>query len=589
MTPDRGETARTDRVALTMAVATLALLLVDLWVVLVVEVRAPATSVVREFGFATAWLAVGCVALRVGRPRLARLILTLSLVLAANFVGSFGLYSDAVLPRLLVTVTAFLVPLQAPVGGHLLLAYPTGVLPEVAARRLVAFGYAVGGAESLWWGLTHTSVAACERCATSFSAVAVPGVVNRVATSTFSVVWTLAAVLFLVLLVRRYRRAGHRQRRLLLLPYASIAVLVVLFGLLSLVGAGAGTSAWALSLRTLVLLQVLGTVAVPLCFLVGLLHERLSYRRIGELVVELAGSPDTDLQRSLSLALGDPHLRVVYPVGDGFVDGSGRAAPPPVADERSVVTPVGDAGADLALIRHDRSLSEEPALLTAAGSATRIILENARLAAEVRSQLLEVRESRARIVTATDEARARLERDLHDGAQQRLLAIGIALRLLRQRPGDPTLLDAAEEELVSALAEVRDLASGIHPAVLTDHGLGPALEALTHRLGRGVVLRQPAGPVGRLASPVEAAAYFAAAEAVSNALKHAAPSTVTLTLERRGDVLALAVEDDGGGGADADGAGLVGVRDRLAAVDGTLRLSTQPGEGTTLTMEIPCG
>ena len=93
----------------------------------------------------------------------------------------------------------------------------------------------------------------------------------------------------------------------------------------------------------------------------------------------------------------------------------------------------------------------------------------------MRAQLIEVRESRARIVTATNEARVRLERDLHDGAQQRLLAIGIALQLLRQQPGDTALLDAADEELVSALGELRDLASGIHPAVLTDHGLGPAL------------------------------------------------------------------------------------------------------------------
>ena len=243
------------------------------------------------------------------------------------------------------------------------------------------------------------------------------------------------------------------------------------------------------------------------------------------------------------------------------------------------MTAVGEAHAPMALIRHDRSLSEEPALLTAAGSATRLILENARLQAEVRSQLLEVRESRARIVTATNEARARLERDLHDGAQQRLLAIGIALQLLRQQPGDPVLLDAAEEELVSALAEMRDLASGIHPAVLTDLGLGPALDALARRLGRRVVLRMPAGTVRRFDPPVEAAAYFAATEAVTNALKHASPTQVTVTLEDRGDVLTVRVEDDGGGGADPGGAGLLGVRDRLASVDGSLRLTTTRGRG----------
>ncbi len=210
--------------------------------------------------------------------------------------------------------------------------------------------------------------------------------------------------------------------------------------------------------------------------------------------MSLAGDDEADLEHALAVALGDPDLRVVFPVGDTFVDGSG----PPHARLRNpttatAVTAVGEPGAPLALIRHDRSLSDEPALLTAAGSATRLILENARLQAEVRAQLLEVRASRARIVAATNEARARLERDLHDGAQQRLLAIGIALQLLRQQPGDPALLDAAEEELTSALTEMRDLASGIHPAVLTDRGLGPALDALARRLGRGVVLRMPGG------------------------------------------------------------------------------------------------
>ena len=248
-----------------------------------------------------------------------------------------------------------------------------------------------------------------------------------------------------------------------------------MYGVLSVVAAQLGTSAWGISREALLAFQVVTLLGVPVCFLIGLLNERLSYRRIGELVVELAGGTDADLEQSLAVALGDPQLRVAFPVADGYVDTQGRPVPLPEPDERTAVTAVGDRGAPMALIHHDRSLSEEPALLTAAGSATRLILENARLQAEVRAQLLEVRESRARIVTATNEARARLERDLHDGAQQRLLAIGIALQLLRQQPGDPELLAAAEAELSSALAEMRELASGIHPAVLTDLGLVPAL------------------------------------------------------------------------------------------------------------------
>lgn len=588
MSREAGGRPRGDRVAVAMVAVAAGLLALDLWVVLTAEHRAPTSSVVREFVFAASWLAVGCVALGVGRPALARLVLALTIVLAGSFVGSFGLHSQDLVPRTMVTLTTVLVPLQAPVGGHLLLAYPTGELAGRAARRLVVAGYALGVAESLWWGLTHASLSACDGCALPYTSVTVPRSLDAVVTTTFAVLWAVAALVFLVVLSHRYQRAGRRQRRLLLLPYASIAVFVSLFAVLSLVGAREGVSAWGVSMEAVVLLQVTAMLGVPLCFLIGLLHERLSYRRIGELVVSMTGAHDADLEQSLAVALGDPDLRVVFPVGDSFVDGAGHPAERPEPDGRAALTAVGDPAAPLALIRHDRSLSEEPALLTAAGSATRLILENARLQAEVRAQLLEVRESRARIVTATNEARARLERDLHDGAQQRLLAIGIALQLLRRQPGDTLLLDAAEEELVSALAEMRDLASGIHPAVLTDLGLGPALDALARRLGRRVLLRMPAGPVRRFDPPVEAAAYFAATEAVTNALKHASPTRVTVTLEDRGDVLTVRVEDDGGGGADPGGAGLLGVRDRLASVDGLLRLTTTRGRGTTLTMEIPC-
>ena len=327
---------------------------------------------------------------------------------------------------------------------------------------------------------------------------------------------------------------------------------------------------------------------MPLGFLAALVGERLAYRRIGDLVVSLAGGGEADLERSLSVALGDPQLRVAFPVTDGFVDTQGRPTAAPEADVRTVVTAVGDpdgtAGPDPAR----PLLSEEPALVTAAGSATRLILENARLHAEVRAQLLEVRESRLRIVTATDEARARLERDLHDGAQQRLLAVGIALQLLRHQPGDRTLIDAADGELASALAEMRELASGIHPAVLTDFGLGAALDTLVRRLGERVVLQEPGGPARRLAAPVEAAAYFATAEALTNALKHADPTRVSVCVEDEGERLRIRVSDDGSGGADPSGAGLLGVRDRLASVDGTLVVRSPKGAGTVLEMELPC-
>ena len=521
------------------------------------------------------------------RDLLARRILALALVLMADFVGSFGLLGDDSLARALVTLTATLVPLQTAFAAHLLLAYPTGRVGDRFGRGLVVAAYAVAGLEGAWWTLTHVPMNNCEGCAQKLLVLEVSEATHRVVAPVFAAAWVLLSVLLLVLLVRRYRRAGHRQRRLLRLPYLSIVVAAAMYGALSVVAAPLGTSAWGVSRNALIAFQVVALLGVPVCFLIGLLNERLSYRRIGELVVELAGGTDADLEQSLAVALGDPELTVAFPVADGYVDTQGRPVSEPQPDDRTAVTAVGDRGSPMALIRHDRSLSEEPALLTAAGSATRLILENARLQAEVRAQLLEVRESRARIVTATNEARARLERDLHDGAQQRLLAIGIALQLLRQQPGDPELLAAAESELSSALTEMRELASGIHPAVLTDLGLVPALEALAARLGTRVVLDVPRA-VRRHPAAAEAAAYFSASEAITNALKHAAPASARVSVRDDDGRLVVHVCDDGPGGADSQGSGLLGVRDRLASVDGTLTVASDPGRGTQLTMEIPC-
>jgi signal transduction histidine kinase len=549
---------------------------------------APASAVVRESLFATTWVGVGVVAMWLRRELLARRILALALVLAADFVGSFALQGDRFSARALVTLTALLVPLQTAFAAHLLLAYPTGRVGDRFGRSLVVAAYVLGGLEGAWWTLTHVSMYSCAECAKKLVAVDVSEATPRVVAPLFAAAWVVLCVLALALLARRYRGAGQRQRRLLRLPYLSIVVAAAMYAALSAVAAPMGASAWGVSRVTLIAFQVVALLGVPLCFLIGLLNERLAYRRIGELVVQLAGGADADLERSLAVALGDPQLGIAFPVADGYVDTGGRPVPEPEPDDRTAVTAVGDRDSPMALIRHDRSLSEEPALLTAAGSATRLILENARLQAEVRAQLLEVRESRARIVTATNEARARLERDLHDGAQQRLLAIGIALQLLRQQPGDPMLLAAAESELSSALTEMRELASGIHPAVLTDLGLVPALRTLAARLGTRVHLDVP-GEVRRHSPEIEAAAYFSASEAITNALKHAAPSAARVSVEDGNGHLVVRVSDDGPGGASSAGSGLLGVRDRLASVDGTLTVASQQGHGTQLTMEIPCG
>jgi PAS domain S-box-containing protein len=241
----------------------------------------------------------------------------------------------------------------------------------------------------------------------------------------------------------------------------------------------------------------------------------------------------------------------------------------------------------------DRVLGEQ-ALRQSLDEAQRLATENDALRAELEIQLEEVRASRARIVQAAYEARRRLERDLHDGAQQRLTLVEMTLRNALRQLGpstDPWLLrtlDQVSSELSAGAAELRSLARGLHPALLTDRGLVPALEALADRSQIPVTLSGTT--IGRLDPSVESAGYFVVSEALTNVMKHADASRVRVTVERRDAILALEVYDDGRGGASIDaGTGLRGLSDRVAALGGRLRLDSPSGCGTLVRVELPCG
>jgi signal transduction histidine kinase len=219
-------------------------------------------------------------------------------------------------------------------------------------------------------------------------------------------------------------------------------------------------------------------------------------------------------------------------------------------------------------------------------------LENVRLDAALRARVEELRASRARIVQASDTARRRLERDLHDGAQQRLVALALDLKLARGKlDSDPTaaaeLLDASIEELAEATSELRELARGIHPALLTDRGLGPALEAIASRAPIPVEVAPV--PEMRLPGPVESAAYFVVAEALTNVSKYANATHAEVTVTRSNGRVVVEVRDNGVGGADpAAGSGLSGLADRVAALDGLLDVESPQGGGTVVRAEVPC-
>jgi len=211
------------------------------------------------------------------------------------------------------------------------------------------------------------------------------------------------------------------------------------------------------------------------------------------------------------------------------------------------------------------------------------------LDAELHETMEELRASRARLVQAGDLARRKLERDLHDGAQSRLVALSLTLRMARNRAQEPdlvVLLDHAQEELKTSLAELRELARGIHPAVLTERGLEAAVQSLVQRAPVPVTV--DAACAGRLPEPVESAAYFVVSEGLANVAKYAQATQASVALRRVDDRVTIEVADDGVGGADtANGSGLRGLADRVAALDGTLTLKSPAGRGTQLRAEIP--
>ena len=332
-------------------------------------------------------------------------------------------------------------------------------------------------------------------------------------------------------------------------------------------------------------------VMVPVAFLSGLLRSRLARGGLVELLRGMWAMNSADLRSALARALGDPALVIAYPVpgSRAFVDAEDRSVTLPTDGDRSVA-PVKRDGELVAALIYDRSLDDDPELVEAVGGAAAIALENQHLHAEAETQLAEVRASRERVISAGDAERRRIERNLHDGAQQRLVTLALQLSLIERRiRDDPSaaerLVSSASGELAQSLEELRELARGIHPAAL-DQGLDVALEALARRSEVPTTVSYEPGP--RLPEPVAFAAYFVASEALANTAKYAHASAATVSLLRTGTGAVIEITDDGVGDADpAGGSGLRGLADRVEAIDGRLRVSSPRGAGTVITAELP--
>ncbi|MER6425732.1 histidine kinase [Streptomyces sp. NPDC001137] len=432
------------------------------------------------------------------------------------------------------------------------------------------------------------------------------------ASTVASLIAPLPLLVSVAVAMRRHRLFDVQRLVGQTLTYATVTVLLV--GLYAAVAVGLGSLADHIGLGSgvPVAAATLATAAAfrPLLGLVRTAVDRrfdrrtwLAVRTIDEFTARLrAGTAEpADLVEALRRAVDDPTACVVYldsahatgevdscPVTIGL-DGAPAdlGEPRPGRMRRTVEA----GGAPVALIDLDSRLTDEPHLVQAALTAASLPLENAALHARAAVRLAEVAASRSRIVAADDSDRRRIERDLHDGPQQRLVALALRLRMAQRQPaaGDRAAADVlgdAVAELRATVDELRELTRGILPPVLTDEGLAVALRTAAARLPIPVTL--DVSPQ-RLAPGLEATVWFVACEGMTNAVKHAGAQTVSVQVRSDAATVRLLVRDDGVGGAViAPGGGLQGLTDRVAAVGGRLRIHSPSGSGTTLEAELPC-
>jgi signal transduction histidine kinase len=551
----------------------------------------PPVSPVEKFGDALSgvvWLVVLLVSLaRQPHGRLWKLIFV---AFASQRIGALKF-----VPNSLVWSLARIAE-QVGVGVfvQLLLAFPSGYLRDRFDRVVVGLAYALGVA----WALNEllfvgdsVRMGCSPDCVQNVFVILPNDELYNWLRNAIAVAFSLFVLPLVVVALWRHWRAAAPAARRTLLPLVVGVPLWLAIGIVEILSReldfAPGIAFFdSPSGRAI---HLIAPLIFPIGLLLGMVRARWSRGRVASLVVELGrGVPVGGLRDVLARALDDPSLELAFaaPSGSGFVDASGQPVVLPIGDVSRTVTRLEREDELLGVLIHDPSIeAEDPGLVEAVGNAARLALENERLAAEVRAQLEEVRASRARIVEAADAERRRVERDLHDGAQQRLVALALRLEVAKKTtPGASALLDEATGELQTAIGEVRGLARGVHPTILTEAGLRAAVDALAERTPVPVTVDIPDQ---RFEPQVEATAYFVVAEALTNVARYADASEARVSAAEADGRLVVTVEDDGRGGADpASGSGLRGLSDRLAAVEGRLTITSPPGGGTTVRAEI---
>lgn len=583
---ERGGRAPSLRLLATLGTLTAGLIALDWWLWLRYG-RAPWLAALSSTSASTCFVGAGVLAWHLRpRSRTGPWMVAMGLVMLADTPSS-DLMLDTEMPGrslvVLIGVPAYWLHLA--IGVQLFLGYPSGRVSRGLERQVVMAGFvsSVVGAGLLL--VTMTSAPQCAGWCGASPLQLVDDLALYVGIKTaLTIALASVACTVLVLLARRAVQSSPRQRRILRLMIVAAAVTIVLLcasQFSALVrGAGHGVDVFDLAASWT------AVVGLPLAFLLGLLRERLAFASVGSLVRRLEHVAADGVEAALGEVLHDADLRVAYASGDVLLDACGRPFTPP-NDGSRMVTKLGDPC--FAVLVHDPDLSDNPELLDAAGSAARLALDNARLHAQVRGQLAEVQASRQRVAAAEDVERQRLERDLHDGAQQCLLGVGLALGVLRGRVSEAerNLVDEIEDDLRRAIRELRALAHGIRPAVLTDQGLAPALAGLARRAAVPVTTDIRLG--SRLSPMIEATAYYVVSESLQNAVKHTGGADVSIGAVQRSGLLVIDVEDNGPGGASLlVGRGLRGLADRVEAAGGRFVLTSVPGQGTHLIAELPC-
>jgi signal transduction histidine kinase len=465
-----------------------------------------------------------------------------------------------------------------------LLSFPHGRLESRADRLLLApFVVALGPLMLLWFLFWDYE----ESPGNAFLVWPDAGVADAI-DWTQRIILAGATLALTAVLARRWFLATPTRRRSLT-PILAGGATTVLASVTLILDAVRDHPTGALDWALLLLL-----IAVPLAVLADMLRARLARSAVGDLVLELSGNPaPADLRDALARALHDPSLQLAFwlPEFETYADRSGRRVEIHPEPGRAA-TVVNRGGEPVAALLHDASLKKEPELLDAVVAAAGIALENGRLESELRARVEELRQSRARIVEVAQTERRRLERDLHDGAQQRLVTLSLQLKTLTSQlaaqPGATPLLEEARSELDQSLRELRELARGIHPAVVTESGLGTALDGLASRAT--VPVEVDVDLDTRPPEPVELAAYYFVSESLTNVVKHAEASSARVEVTRDDGRLVVEVLDDGVGGASTDGgSGLRGLKDRIEALGGQVQVWSPRGDGTRVRAEIPYG